>query len=124
MELTRTLLVAACVTLSGSAQAFAQADTAKPINAPPVVVEAGGPLLVNPYLQLGHAQADRRLVLVWQTTEGEATWVVEYKPGAGRRWQTAPPPLSRRIAVAGVEPHTVWRACWPVWNLARSLRTG
>ena len=40
----------------------------------------------------------------------DATWVVDYRPGAGRRWQTAAAPSFQRVAVAGVLPHRVYHA--------------
>jgi hypothetical protein len=67
-----------------------------------------GPFLVKPYLQLGHTQAPGKLVLMWHTADADANWAVDYRPGTGRRWQTAKAPSARRVAVAGVEPHRVY----------------
>ena len=67
------------------------------------------PFTVKPYLQIGHSPALGKLLLVWHATDAEATWTVEYRPGTGRRWQAAKEPVARRIAVAGVEPHRVYR---------------
>ena len=89
-----------------SDQVVAQSEAPQPVQGGPAGADAS--LLVQPYLQLGHASAPGTLVLVWQTTDGEPAWVVEFKPGAGRRWQTAESPTSRRIAVAGIGPHLVW----------------
>jgi hypothetical protein len=106
MKRRRILILVACLVVVGSLAIFAQTETLQPSTQQPVANT--GPLLVKPYLQLGHIQGDGKLVLVWHTTESDSPWVVEYRPGAGRRWQTAQAPSARRIAVAGVEPHRVW----------------
>ena len=70
-----------------------------------------GPFLVKPYLQLGHAPAPGALQLLWHAADADADWSVEYP--IGRRPPVAKadePPTSRRVAVAGIEPHRVYRA--------------
>ena len=74
---------------------------------------SAGPFLVKPYLQLGHAPIKSQLVLAWHTADAESATVVEYRPGTGRRWQTAASPTFRRVAVAGIEPHRVYQVPLP-----------
>jgi len=74
----------------------------------PVPKAPEGPFLVKPYLQLGHKQVAAKLVLLWHTLDTDAAWTVEYRPGAGTRWQAAKTPGIRRVAVAGVEPHRIY----------------
>jgi hypothetical protein len=67
-----------------------------------------GPFLAKPYLQLGHAQAPGKLVLMWHAADADANWAVEYQPGTATRWQAANAPSARRVALAGVAPHRVY----------------
>lgn len=76
-----------------------------------------GDFLVAPYLQLGDSrnlQQSETLALLWQTPDEKADWSVELKRPIGKvntpLWRKTAPPTSRRIAVAGIEPHLVWRA--------------
>lgn len=64
--------------------------------------------LVKPYLQLGHAQAAGKLVLAWHSPDAESNWTVEYRPGYGRRWESAKAPTVNRVVVGGIEPHRVY----------------
>jgi hypothetical protein len=107
MIVSRSLIAGLCFLLVGSTGNLVQHTPQKSKNAAAVVAE--GPLLVKPYLQLGHAQAQGKIVVVWHTTDADATWVVDYRPGYGRRWQTAPAPSFQRVAVIGVEPHRVYQ---------------
>ncbi len=66
------------------------------------------PFIAKPYVQLGHAAAPAKLVLVWHAADTDDTWTVDYQTGTAARWQPAKPPSARRIAVAGVEPHRVY----------------
>ncbi len=106
MNLTRSLLTAFCVSLIGVTAALSQ-DAAKK-SAEAVSEVAAGPFIVKPYLQLGHVQAQRRIVLAWQTNDSDTPWVVDYRPGVGRRWQTGQAPVFTRVAVPGTEPHRVY----------------
>jgi hypothetical protein len=99
-------LIASCLLLFGSAGLLPQ-DPA-PRTARAESGAPGSPLLVKPYLQLGHTQAPGKLVLLWHSTDADATWGVEYRPGTGRRWQTAEAPAFRRVGVVGIEPHRVY----------------
>lgn len=74
-------------------------------------LRAAGPFIAEPYLQLGDArglQKSEMLALLWQTADEPADWTVEIK--RGRLWRKMEAPSSRRVAVAGIEPHRVWRA--------------
>ena len=106
MNYPRSLLGASCILLIGATAVLAQDTAKKATEVEPKV--AAGPILVKPYLQLGHAQAARQVVLVWHTTDADMAWKVDYRPGTGRRWQTAPAPTFGRVAVAGIEPHRVY----------------
>jgi hypothetical protein len=106
MILSRSLITGLCLLLIGSNRILAQEVTGKSANVESAVV--AGSFVVKPYLQLGHTQAERQLVLVWHTTNSGAPWVVEYRPGTGRRWQTSSTPAFQRVAVAGIETHYVY----------------
>ena len=108
MNLTRSIVHASCVTLIAVTGALSQDETKK--SAKLESEAAAGPFLVKPYLQLGHTQAPRQLVLVWHANDSDSAWAVEYRPGAGRRWQAGPAPSLSRVAVAGTEPHRVFHA--------------
>src|SRR6185437_10946774 len=69
-----------------------------------------GPFLVKPYLQLGHAPAVGKLVLMWHAADVDADWSVAYRPGPGTRWEAAKAPAARRVAVGAIEPHRVYHA--------------
>src|SRR5262249_48445760 len=103
---SRNLIAAIWVLLIGSNTILAQNATQKSAKAESEV--ATGPLLVKPYLQLGHSQVGRQMTLVWHPTDAGAAWVVDYRPGTGRRWQTAATPTFQRVAVPGVEAHFVY----------------
>jgi acid phosphatase type 7 len=65
--------------------------------------------LVKPYLQLGHAPHAGSLTLLWHTSDADADWTVQYRPGTEHDWKKAPI-QSQRIAVVSIEPHRVYRA--------------
>src|SRR6516162_2819517 len=76
-----------------------------------LALRAAGPFLAEPYLQLGDARGLQRqetLALLWQTPDDSSDWIVEVK--GQLTWHKMAAPTSRRIAVAGIEPHRVWRA--------------
>ena len=80
--------------------------------APPEVAakEPDGAFIVKPYLQLGRTTAPGMLQLVWHASDVDGDWSVEYTTGQNRPWKKASAPSSVRVAVAGVEPHRVYRA--------------
>ena len=62
-------------------------------SAPPIVKTAQATLLVNPYIQLGHAAPERvgrDLVLLWHAADVEAAWVVEYQTAVAAAWGLGP----------------------------------
>jgi len=78
---------------------------------------AAEPFLVEPYLQLGDArglQKSETMALLWQTPDNSSGWTVEVKSGpmwkTGPLWKKMAAPSNQRVAVAGIEPHLVWRA--------------
>ncbi len=101
-SLTATWLIFA------SMAAFASAQDVAPKPPENGAHETETPFLVKPYLQLGHAPAPGKLVLVWHAADVDAAWAVEYQPGTGTRWQAADSPIARRVVVAGIEPHRVF----------------
>lgn len=106
MKLFRRLVTAWCLILIGSTKLSAQDTTERPANVGSEV--ATGPFVVKPYLQLGHTQVEQQLELVWLATDVGTSWVVDYRAGTGRGWQTALAPTFRRVAVDGIEAHRVY----------------
>ncbi len=99
----RPLIVASMLIALGAYRADAQ-DAPGPEPAP-------GPFLVKPYLQLGDAPARSDvLALLWHADDRDADWSVEFRNAPDRPWAKAEAPVSRRVAVAGVEPHRVYHA--------------
>ena len=106
MSLAYRILTATCFVLVGAIDGLAQDATQKA--AKPEAAAAAGPLLIKPYLQLGYAHVQRQVDLVWHASDKDAGWTVDYRPGAGRGWQTASGATFQRVAVAGVEPQRVY----------------
>jgi acid phosphatase type 7 len=98
--------IAVCLLLSAASASSGEDAVPKPAASPEQSAES--PLLVKPYLQLGHKAEPGKLDLLWHTPDSDETWSVDYRPGIGRRWQPARPASFRRIAVVGVEPHRVY----------------
>lgn len=67
------------------------------------------PFVTKPYLQIGRNPAPGSLALLWHAPEASAEWSVEYQEPGGREWTKAAAPHSRRVAVSGIAPHTVYR---------------
>jgi len=68
-----------------------------------------GPLLVKPYLQLGHKPAAGKVVVAWHATDVDAVWSVETRTRADGAWQAVDKtPSAQRVAVPGIEPHRVY----------------
>src|SRR3954447_14966440 len=74
------------------------------------VKAADGAFLAKPYLQIGREPALGSLQVLWHAPDVDAEWSVEHRAGADRPWTKAGAATSRRVAVAGVEPHRVYRA--------------
>ena len=67
--------------------------------------------VVKPYLQIGDDPKAESgdLRLLWQADDVDAAWSVEYEPEINQPFQPAEAPTSRRVAVAGIAPHRVYR---------------
>jgi 3',5'-cyclic AMP phosphodiesterase CpdA len=96
--------------LIASCPAPARAQNAIPSKLRTEAKRLDGVFLVKPYLQLGHAPVKGMLLLLWHADDADADWSVEYRPGADRPWRKAEAPSVRRVAVAGIGPHRVYRA--------------
>jgi hypothetical protein len=109
----RSCLIALCLLALALGSALvrpgsALADTPRSDASP-----SNTPFLVKPYLQLGDAPAKGAagsLLLLWQTADADADWAVEYRSKADPSWQSAEPPVHRRVAVPSIAPHRVYRA--------------
>jgi hypothetical protein len=69
-----------------------------------------GAFIAKPYLQIGRTPAAGTLQLLWHAPDTDADWSVEHRAGADGPWKKAEAPGLRRVAVAGIEPHRVYRA--------------
>ncbi len=74
------------------------------------VKSTANPFIAKPYLQIGRVPAPGSLQLLWHAADDAAEWSVEHRAGSDRPWKKAETPESRRVAVAGVAPHRVYRA--------------
>jgi hypothetical protein len=102
MRVPRLLSAASWLLVLGSVLVWAQdAADAK---------DNEGAFLVKPYLQPGDDPGRGDLRLLWHADDAADDWAVEYRPGTDRPWRTAEAPSSRRVAVARVAPHRVYRA--------------
>ena len=100
----RPLIAASLLIALGTSRVPAQ-------QAAPATPSAPGPFVVKPYLQLGDAPArPDGLALLWHADDRDAGWSVETRTASDRPWTKAEAPTSRRVAVAGLEPHRVYRA--------------
>ncbi|HEY2154147.1 MAG TPA: metallophosphoesterase [Isosphaeraceae bacterium] len=114
MKVSR-VLIAACLVANWSALTRAQEKApaapgpeAKP--KPAAAAKPQGPFLAKPYLQLGGSQAPGKLLVLWHATDSDAPWAVDVRTPADRAWKTVKDPKFSRVAVAGIEPHRVYRA--------------
>ncbi|SIO35676.1 Calcineurin-like phosphoesterase [Singulisphaera sp. GP187] len=73
-----------------------------------------GAFVVKPYLQIGRTPAPDTLQLLWHApdtdTDTDADWSVEHRAAADRPWGKADTLDFVPVAVAGIEPHRVYRA--------------
>jgi hypothetical protein len=105
-------LIVACVLLAVGSTSLRCCQFRPDLPAPGAGV-AAGEFLVRPYVQLGEAPARGvagDLRLLWQTEDRDADWTVAYRPRGGGPWRSAEVPEMRRVAVAGIAPHRVYRA--------------
>jgi hypothetical protein len=86
-----------------------------PVTSPapvPVVATPQGTFLVKPYIQLGDAPAltsPERLDVLWHTSDVGAEWRVETRGMGDELWVSAATPAARRVAVAEIAPHRIYR---------------
>ncbi|QEH32387.1 Calcineurin-like phosphoesterase [Aquisphaera giovannonii] len=90
--------------------ALACSHGASPGAAGPERAARQGPFVVKPYLQFGEAPRAGELAVVWHADDVDAGWAVDVRPDGESSWRPMEPPKFRRVAVAGVEPHRVYRA--------------
>jgi acid phosphatase type 7 len=105
MKVSSLLLAAIGTLLFFSSQS--PADDVAPRSA---AKASDGAVLVKPYLQIGRSPAPGTLQLLWHASDVEADWSVEQQAAAGQPWKKAGTPESRRVAVAGIEPHRIYRS--------------
>jgi hypothetical protein len=105
MKVTRFLLATAWPLVLFAASVVAD-DAANG----PAASKADNSFVARPYLQLGRSPAQGTLQLLWHAVDSGAEWSVEVQAAAGRPWVKTEPPVFRRVAVAGIEPHRVYRA--------------
>jgi hypothetical protein len=68
------------------------------------------PFITKPYLQIGHTPSAGSMQLLWHAGDTDADWSVEHGAGADGPWTKTETPVPSRVAVAGIEPHRVYRA--------------
>ena len=66
--------------------------------------------LVKPYLQIGKAPSPQSMQLLWHAAVSNDVWLVEYKSSGAGEWMKSQNQTNTRIAVAGIEPFTVYSA--------------
>ena len=66
--------------------------------------------LVKPYLQIGKSPSPQSLQLLWHAAFSNDVWLAEYKNSGANEWMKADNQASSKIAVAGIEPFTVYSA--------------
>jgi 3',5'-cyclic AMP phosphodiesterase CpdA len=72
-----------------------------------------GDFLVKPVLQWGDSpdwNPERGIQVLWQTEDTEADWTLEVRTNPDGPWRPMAAPRIRRIAVAGVPAHRLYRA--------------
>jgi len=66
--------------------------------------------LVKPYLQIGKTPSPKSLQLLWHAAVSNDLWLAEYKNSGANEWMKAEKQTSSKIAVAGIEPFSVYSA--------------
>ena len=64
--------------------------------------------LVKPYLQIGKTPSPGSMQVLWHAAVSNDVWLVEYKSIGGNEWIRSENQTRSKIAVAGVEPFTVY----------------
>ncbi len=101
MKLHHLLIVGAWPLFGFAAPTPAEETTARVSN---------GVFVTKPYLQIGRNPSPTTLQLLWHAPDSEADWSVEYRTSGEPSWRKAESVDFRRVAVAGIEPHRVYRA--------------
>ena len=66
--------------------------------------------LVKPYLQIGKSPSPQFMQVLWHANVSNDVWLVEYKNNTSTEWMKSQNQMSSKIAVAGVDPFTVYSA--------------
>src|SRR5688572_18103546 len=66
--------------------------------------------LVKPYLQIGKTPSPQSMQVRWHAAVSNDLWLVEYKSSTSDEWVKSQNQTSSKIAVAGIEPFTVYSA--------------
>src|SRR4030095_8904828 len=66
--------------------------------------------LVKPYLQIGKTPSAQSMQVLWHSGVSNDVWLVEYKNSGANDWMKSQSQISSKIAVAGVDPFTVYSA--------------
>jgi acid phosphatase type 7 len=64
--------------------------------------------LVKPYLQIGKTPSPQSLQVLWHAAVSNDVWLAEYKNSGANEWMKAVNQTSSKIAVAGIDPFTVY----------------
>ena len=64
--------------------------------------------LVKPYLQIGKTPSPESMQVLWHAVVSNDVWLVEYKSIGGNEWIRSENQTSSKIAIAGVDPFTVY----------------
>jgi len=66
--------------------------------------------VVAPYLQIGTNPSDTSLVLMWQAADNKGQWMVSQSITDKGPWTNSNSINTTNIVIAGIDPHTVYRA--------------
>jgi len=68
---------------------------------------SGNVFVASPYLQIGNNPTPQTLQLLWHVSDASAVWVVDHKENG--TWIKTETPIATKFAIAGIEPHVVYR---------------
>ena len=66
--------------------------------------------LVKPYLQIGKTPSSQSMQVLWHANVSNDVWLAEYKSSGSNEWMKSQNQTSSKIAVAGIDPFTVYSA--------------
>jgi hypothetical protein len=66
--------------------------------------------LAKPYLQIGKTPSPQSMQVLWHAAVSNDVWLVEYKNSGASEWVKSQNQTNSKIAVAGIEPFTVYSA--------------